>query len=146
MALTINYNDAAFRALFPAFSNTTTFPEATIQGYWNTAIVYVNNQYGGCYVGGWNSLAQQTQAINLMTAHLLALSQIVAGGNTPGLVTGATIDKVSVSLEPPPVKNQWQWWLSLTPYGQQLLALLQVVSVGGYYITAALPGRTGFSF
>ncbi|OWK47571.1 hypothetical protein FRUB_01270 [Fimbriiglobus ruber] len=43
-------------------------------------------------------------------------------------MTGATIDKISVTLEPPPAPNAWQYWLQSSPYGQQLLALLQVVS------------------
>lgn len=145
MATTINYNDAAFRALFPAYASMVTYPQATLQGYWNSAILYINNQSGGCYFGGMN-VAQQTQAINLMAAHLAAISDIVGGGQTPGLVTNATIDKITIGLTPPPVKNQWQWWLSLTPYGQQLLALLQVASVGGVYVSTAAPGRAGFRF
>lgn len=143
-AQTINYNDAAFRALFPVYANATTYPESTIQGYWNSAILYISNQYSGWPFGF--TLAQQTQAINLMTAHLLYLSTLIAAGGTPTLVTGATVDKVNVSLEPPPLKNQWQWWLSTSPYGAQLLALLQVIGVGGFYISSAPPGRAGFKF
>lgn len=145
MATTINYNDAAFRALFPAFANATTYPEVTLQQYWNTAILYITNVNGGWYCGGL-TLAQQTQALNLMTAHLAALAAIIASGNIPSLVTAAGIDKINVTLTPPPVKNQWQWWLSLTPYGQQLFALLQVAGAGGFYVTTGAPGRAGFHF
>ncbi len=145
MGACIQYNDANFRALFPQYANATTYPQATIQLNWNSAILYISNRSGGCYFGGPN-LAQQTQAINLMTAHLLYLQGIIAGGNIPAMVNGATIDKINVTLQPPPLKNQWQWWLSLTPYGQQLLALLLVVGVGGYYISTSPPGRAGFQF
>jgi Protein of unknown function (DUF4054) len=141
----INYNDAAFRALFPAYSNATTFPQAGLQLYWSTATSYVSNRYGGCYTGGMN-LQQQTQALNLMTAHLVYINGLIAGGQTPGIMTGATIDKVNITLEPPPVPNQWQYWLQSSPYGQQLLALLQVASVGGFYASSAVPGRAGFQF
>lgn len=141
----INYNDTAFRALFPAYANMTTYPQATIQMYWNSAILYINNRYGGCYFGGMN-LAQQMQAINLMTAHLLYLAGLIAGGQVPAIITNATIDKITVGIEPPPVKNQWQYWLQTTPYGQQLMALLQVVGVGGLYISSSPPGRAGFQF
>ena len=51
----------------------------------------------------------------------------------PGIITEATVDKVDVKLEPPPLPNQWQFWLGTTIYGQQLLALLQGKSVGGTY-------------
>ena len=140
----INYNDTAFRALFAPYANTTTYPANIIQGYWNSAILYISNRYGGRFTG--KTVAQQTQMINLMTAHLLYLAGLIAGGNTPGIITGATIDKISVTIEPPPVKNQWQYWLQTTPYGQELLALLQVVGVGGFYATSAPPGRAGFPF
>jgi Protein of unknown function (DUF4054) len=141
----INYNDTAFRALFPAFANPTTYPASAIQIYWNTATAYVSNRTGGCYTGGMTP-AQQTLALNQMTAHLVYLNGLAASGNTPGVVVGATIDKVSVTLEPPSAPNQWQYWLNQSPYGQQLLALLQVVSAGGFYATSAVPGRAGFWF
>lgn len=142
----INYNDDAFRALFPAyFPVTAQFLPAMIQIYWDTATAYVSNRTGGCFTGGM-TVAQQTLALNLMTAHLLYLSGLIQSGNTPGVLTGATIDKISVTLEPPPVKNQWQYWLQTTPYGQQLLALLQVASAGGFYASSAVPGRAGFQF
>ena len=89
-----------------------------IQIYWDTATAYVSNRTGGCYTGGM-SVAQQTLALNQMTAHLLYLSGLIAAGNTPGVLVGATIDKISVTLEPPPAPNQWQYWLQTTPYGQQ---------------------------
>lgn len=83
------------------------------------------------------------RALTLLTAHLAALGVLIAAGQVPGLVQTATVDKVSVSLTPPPILTQFQWWLSLTPYGQQLLALLQVASVGGIYI-GGLPEISAF--
>lgn len=140
---TINYNDPSFRALFPAYASPSQFPASTLQQFWNSAILYVNNKNGGCFVGTM-SLAQQTQAINLMTAHLAYISGLIASGQIPGIVTGAQIDKINVTLEPPPAKNLWQYWVQTSPYGQQLLALLQVAGVGGFYATTGLPGRAGF--
>ena len=75
-----------------------------------------------------------TLALNFMTAHLVYLNQIANSGQNTALMQGATIDKVSVQLTPPPEAGQWQWWLNQSPYGQSLLALLQVASVGGFYI------------
>lgn len=49
-------------------------------------------------------------------------------------MNSATIDKVTIGVTPPPFPNQWQWWLSTTVYGANLLALLQANSVGGFYI------------
>lgn len=132
----ILYNDTNFRALFKAFSDPACYPESNIQLFWDTATAYICDQYGGCFVGRLR-LPQQTLALNQMTAHLLYLNDAISSGNTTALVQGAGIDKVSVTLTPPPIANEWQYWLNLSPYGQQLLALLQVASVGGRYIGGA---------
>jgi hypothetical protein len=129
---TIVFNPTAFRTQFAAFSSQTAFPDDTLQVYWDMATAYVSDQSGGCYIYGLK-LNQQTLALNLMAAHLAALNAMIAAGDTPGVLTGATIDRISVSLEPPPSDNNWKYWLNQTPYGQQLLALLQAASAGGFY-------------
>lgn len=133
------FDVALFREQFPAFANATTFPTPQLQMYWDMATCYIsdNADYG------WLQGTCRQLALNFMTAHLTALSVIIAGGQVPGLMQNATIDKVSVSLTPPPIPNQWQWWLNLTPYGQQLLALLEARSVGGDYI-GGLPELSSF--
>jgi hypothetical protein len=68
-----------------------------------------------------------------MTAHLTQLSVQIAAGQTSYLIQGSTIDKITVNLTPPPLPNQFRWWLETTVYGQQLMALLQVRSSGGFY-------------
>jgi hypothetical protein len=141
----IAYNDTSFRSLFPALANSDQYGSALPQTYWTVATAYISDRNGGCYTGGL-TLAQQTLALNLMTAHLVALTNLVSTGNTPGVTTAASIDKISVTLEPPPASNNWQYWLNQTPYGQQLLALLQVASVGGFYAASGVPGRAGFWF
>lgn len=136
----IIFNIPEFRLEFPQFVNTVTFPDTLLQRYFNAAIDYISDvNYG------WMGLGSRTLALSLMTAHLADIVIIVnkSGGSVPGLVQSSTIDKVSVSLTPPPLQNQWQWWLSLTPYGQQLLALLQAGSVGGFYI-GGRPERSAF--
>lgn len=132
----ISLSPANFRVLFKAFQNPVVYPDSVIQLFWDTATAYVSDRNGGCFVGAL-SFAQQTLALNQMTAHLLAINDMIALGNTPGVTTQATVDKVSVSLEPPPAKSMWQYWLQTTPYGQQLLALLQGAAVGGFFFTAA---------
>ena len=128
----------AFREQFPQFENTTTFPDAVLQQYWNAATCYINpNDF--C----WLHDDCLQLALNLMTAHLTALSVLIQQNQTPGYEQSATIGKVSVSLTPPPNKNQWQWWLNTTPYGMQLLTLLQAKSAGGFYI-GGLPETAAF--
>lgn len=135
-----------FRTQFSAFSNATTYPDLTLEQWFAIAEVYINNPAGGCYFNPRMSTAKLKQALYLMTAHLLALSLLIAQGQTPGIVVNAGIDKITVGIEPPPAPNQWQYWLQTTGYGQQLLALLQVASVGGFFIPGGVPGRSGFQF
>lgn len=126
----IIFDVAIFRQQFPAFSNETTFPDEMLQMYWDNATCYISAQ--GNY--GWLQGDCRRLALNYMTAHLTALSIIIASGTVPYLAQSAGIDKVTVSLTPPPLKTQWQWWLNTTPYGAQLLSLLQARGVGGWYI------------
>jgi hypothetical protein len=133
-----SYNDAQFRAQFPAFANQSVYAPTTLSMYFCTAQSFVENtQYGFM-----NGCATQL-ALNLLTAHFAALASAIAQGQTPGIETQATIDKISVSIMEPPVKNMWQYWLAQTPYGQQLLAMLQAQSVGGFYAPGGA-GRAGF--
>ncbi len=138
----IIFNVSAFRAEFPAFQCTPVTSDATLQAYFDTATQYISNRYNSCWQNF--TLSQRTLALNLMTAHLTAISRTIAAGSAAGVLTGATVDKVSVTLEPPPALNQWQYWLNSTPYGQQLLALLQLKSAGGYYITPCNPVLNAF--
>lgn len=139
---TIVFDPAAFRTnpLFSPFSNAVVYTDPLLNSWADIATGYISDQNGGSYVNQGMNLKQQTLALNLMVAHLLALStqigNVPSTPKTPGLKQAATIDKVSVTLTPPPIKNQWQWWLNLTPYGQQLLALLQVATAGGFFYGA----------
>jgi len=139
---TIQFNSVNFRALFPAFANVTTYPDSLLQLIWNNATAYLSNNTACGWYSGMNC-NQQTLALNYMTAHLLAIAGQIAAGDTPGIVTGATIDKISVTIQPPPETTQWQWWLNQTPYGQQLLALLQVAAAGGRFYNR-IPVLTAF--
>ena len=130
---TISFTPVSFREQFTAFQCTPAISDATLQAYFDTASLYISNQYGDTYYGSL-TLAQRTQALYLMTAHLTAISRSIATGQQDGIMVGASVDKVSVSLLPPPAKNQWQYWLQSTPYGKQLLVLLQTAGVGGFYI------------
>lgn len=125
----IALNIATFRSMFPAYSNVTTYPDALVTMNWEFATEYISAEDYGVLAG--NSRAR---ALYLMTAHLFNLSDIIAGGQVPSMVSGSAIDRINVSLTPPPVTNQLHYWLSLTGYGAQLLALLRMRMTGGFYI------------
>jgi hypothetical protein len=130
------FNSVAFREQFPAFTSTTKYPDGQLSGYFTMATAYIfPSDWGGM------SGAQLQLALDLMTAHLAWLNQLIVAGNTSAApVAGATIDKVSVSLVPPESKSAWAYWLNTTPYGKQLLALLRILSRGGGIVGGAPEG------
>lgn len=133
---TITFDVDAFREAFPQFASETDFPDATLQGYWDTAICIISDQNYGRMTG-----ACRSRALNLLTAHLATLAIQINEGKTPGLVSGSTVGQVSVTLTPPPEANQFKWWLSLTGYGQQLLAILSAQGIGGFYVGGLAESR-----
>jgi Protein of unknown function (DUF4054) len=137
----LTYNDALFRVQIPAYAAIPPYSEAILQGWWDVAINYVSDQ------GNFGSLqdGKRQYAINLMMAHLIYIQNLIASGTVPYLMQNSTIDKVSVGLTPPPIPNQWRWWMMVSPYGQMLLALLQINSVGGFYIGGSAP-RDAFGY
>jgi hypothetical protein len=136
----IAFDPAVFRLQFKAFGNVNCFPDATLSGWWDIATGFISD-WPSCPFTG----KQQTQALNLMTAHIGAIFTAIASGEPTVQMTQATIDKVNVTVEPPPVQqmSQFQYWLGLTPYGLMLLALLNTVTAGGFYI-GGLPERDAF--
>lgn len=142
MASPIQYNDATFRALFPAFTSTITYPLAVTSLYWGVATSYIS-KWPQC--GEALSYDQTILALNQMTAHILQLNTLAATGQQGGIVTAAGVGAVNVAIQPPPEVNQWQWWLNQTPYGSMLLALLEAATVGGFYVADGVPARGMFS-
>ncbi len=134
----ITFNVAQFRMTFSAFADPAKYTDAELNGCWDQAT---------CMVSTTPSCRLQekcrTQGLQLLTAHICTLQTQIQDGTNTGVTTSATIDKVSVTLQPPPTTNGWNWWLSTTPYGSQLWALLKVNSVGGFYI-GGLPERSAF--
>lgn len=135
---TIFFNIVLFRSRFPAFAGDVAYPDSMLQGWWDMATCFIST----CNYGIFRGKCRE-QALMLMVAHMAAINDLIAQGVTPGMVTSASIDKVSVSVSPPPVDSEFSWWLSLTPYGQQLNALLSVASVGGWSV-GGLPERSAF--
>ncbi len=130
---TITFDISVFRSRFSEFLDDGVYPDAVLEMYWVMGTSYIDDEDYGCLSGSCRELALQ-----LMTAHLTKIGTDAASGEGGDFVTTATVDKVSVSVQPPPQKDQHEWWLNLTAYGQQLLALLKAKSRGGCYIAGSL--------
>ncbi len=135
---TITLDIAAFRVVIPQYADEVSYPDTIITTRWNESTCYISdNDYGRL------SAACRELALQYMTAHLINLGDLIDSGSAPGQIVGASEDGVSVSLTPPPNRNQFQWWLGLTPYGQRLNTLLANAYVGGMYIGGSRE-RAGF--
>ena len=126
-----------FRVNFPLYADETTYPD-----------VLLNAQYeiGKCYIADNNCTMAETcreYALQAMLAHLLYIRDQVNAGNNIGVITQASEGDVSVSLASPVVDDEWHYWFNSSPFGRELLALLGVQAVGGFY-AGGNPERLSF--
>lgn len=130
MADVIAITPEEFRETISAYADATKYPDEKVASYIERATFFIDARYSGdC------PCRCRVYAIELMAAHLLKLSDLIASGDNSagGRITSASIDKISVSLDAPQTKNAFEYWLSLTPYGQELLVLLMSKAPAGIY-------------
>jgi hypothetical protein len=128
------FDVAAFRVLFPAFSSVTLYPDESILAASEAAKCMMDSHSCGCDTFGWQ----------LMTAHILQNGRNISTGTAHGgQISSSTIDKVSVTMTTLTTRSAFDYWLSGTPYGLNLLALLAKCSSGGAYIGGS-PERSAF--
>jgi len=119
-----------FRADFPEFADETVYLEPALQNSINAASSYISRQ-NSSYFADENRL----RGLELMAAHIYTLSAAMRRGNTQGgITTSSSIGSVSVTLLPPAIKRQFDYWMNQTAYGQQYLALLQSKSPAGLFM------------
>jgi len=134
----IVFDAALFRKQIPKYADTVKYPDDFILIYWEQATYLVSSEDYGCMAG-----FSRAYALNLLTAHLMDLSAMAVRGKVGGFISSSTIDKVIVQRLAPPVSSGFDWWLNQTMYGQALLALLEVSSVGGFNV-GGLPEGSAF--
>lgn len=128
---------AAFRALFPQFASELSYPDLVLNAQYGAAGNYISQTdsiYGGL------SGVTLVYGLQLLTCHLLVISDKIAGGTPVGFITSASEGDVSVSIAPPPMASGWKMWLASTTYGMQLWALLSTKAIGGFSV-GGLPER-----
>lgn len=123
----IDLNILTFRVNFPLYADEAKYTDALL-----------NAQYviGKCYIADNECTMDDNcreYALQSMLAHLLYIRDQVNAGNNVGVITAASEGDVSVSLATPLVDDEWHYWFSSSPFGRELVALLGVQSVGGFY-------------
>lgn len=127
-----------FCSKFREFSDQTKFPLSAIQNAADKAIFHVGHDVEGMPMQG----PYRWYAVFLMTAHLLALdanddnSESGTSG-IGGMPFKATIGSVSIENTKPNsfTSDSWDFWLSQTKYGRELLAYYDVQAPAGIYIS-----------
>ncbi len=132
-------NLATFRATFTAFQNLVTFPDAMVNSWYAIAGSYMDQNDNSDGLNG----STLDYALQLLTCHLLTIANNINQGQMTQPINNATEGSVSVAFAPPPFRSAWEYWLSSTPYGQQLWALLNVQSAGGWSL-GGLPETAAF--
>lgn len=134
------FNYALFQQQCSEFASSPS--QAVLQTYFNMALQFAN-QGNDNFCGGFSGDALD-MVLNLLTAHIAKQQAMIADGQDTVIVTASAIDKVSVSLLAPPVKNSFQYWMMTTPYGKQVLALARAQFAGGFYSAVGMNERRGF--
>lgn len=117
VAIVVDYQK--FLSLFPAFTNVT---EAQVLSAYDGAKSNIAVNVGEIVLPEEN----QVRGVYLATAHQLYLMlnpDIISQGK----VSSASEGSVSASFVQPPYKSWLEYWLSLTPYGIELLGILSQV-------------------
>lgn len=117
MKIVVNYN--TFIKWFPYFKDAT--PEA-IESAYAGASSFISTTLGNINLPG----ELQTRGVYLATAHVLYLTQNPDLASA-GKVSNATEGSVSAGFIQPQYKNWLEYWLSLSSYGLELLAILAQV-------------------
>lgn len=126
----IQVNTEEMRVLLRAFQDTGKYPDTVLESALCVAQQYIFPE-DCCLLSG----KTRRLAIYYMAAHVQTLLDKAAAGDiSTGVQTSASIDKVSVSVAPPPYKDQYEYWLNQTPYGNMYLALLNGLTGFGIYV------------
>ena len=122
-----------FRSHFPEFADTERWPDTQVQFYLDISSASLSPYR-------WGTMLQA--GVELMTAHMLALSSYAMGGGaaggTPGIASGLantkSVSKVSVGYDfsTTAVEGGGPW--NYTIYGQRFWWLMRIVGIGGYEV------------
>ena len=114
----------SFKERFPEFS---TVADARVQLFIDDAVVVLNEVYWG---------SKYDLGVSYYSAHCLTLGKNSESGSTspPGVVSGKSVDGVSISYSSPPISDMTESIYGSTVYGQRYLALRKTLGVPVYVV------------
>ncbi len=126
-----------FRTNFPLYSDESTYTDMLLETQF---------EIGKCFIADNDCTFPEKcreYALQLMLAHLMYCRNESNAGNNSGVIQSASEGDVSVSFAVPNIDDSWTYWFQLSPFGKELLAMLNAQSVGGFYV-GGMPERKGF--
>lgn len=128
MGVTVVFDYQRWLTRYPEFNPSVT--GALAQEYFNEATAYLRNDGGGPV----NDATLQLTLLNMLTAHIAWLNQVVNGiavNPLPGIVTSATEGSVSVQLTPLEGAPASAWY-NQTKYGAAFWSAIRGYRTGHY--------------
>jgi hypothetical protein len=124
-----------FRLDFPEFTNTTTFPDSSVNFWLGVAVKMLRESR-------WADLLDV--GLELFMAHNLSLEKAAASGGVPGIqygaVSGKTVDKLSITYDATigivPDAGHW----NLSTYGTRFLWMMNMAGMGPTQVGAGAAG------
>ena len=121
-----------FRSHFPEFGDVEAYPNAQVQFYLDISSASLSPyRWGSLIVAG----------VELMTAHMLAMSAYATQGGSggvpgiaKGLMTSKSVSKVSVGYDVSSTSVEGGGPWNYTTYGQRFYWMMRMVGIGGYEV------------
>lgn len=126
---------ATFRANFPEFGSSTTYPNAQVQFWLNTAYNFVNADRWGSST----DLGAQLYAAHNMALEARAQAEAAAGGipgQTTGPVSSKSVDKVSVGYDTGAATEKDAGHWNNTIYGTRFFRFAKLFGAGPIQVSA----------
>lgn len=128
-----------FRTDFPAFTNTTLFPDGSIQFWLNFADLSLDTSRWGTWL---------TMGIELFVAHNVAIDADAAmdaarglpPGFSKGILNSESVDKASAGYDGSAVFDANAGFYNLTIYGQRFYRYVRMIGAGPIHISGGWPG------
>lgn len=126
-------NAAQFRQDFPEFSDTSKYPDSSIEFHMSVSVMLVNPMR-------WGDMTNL--GVELLTAHNLTLAiedvSMAAIGGAPGQIKGPlnnkSVDKVSVGYNSGAVTYGEAGYYNMTRYGTRFYQLAMMFGAGGMIV------------
>lgn len=133
------FNAEVFREQIVQYADAALYPDALLLSYWNFSLNFCSEK-----INIFAQISSQQLILNLFIAHFIYINHKLNRKDLPVVLASSSAGAESASFTPPPVGNSpFRYWLSTSPYGNQILGILDLLGVGGILIGGS-PEKSAF--